>query len=198
MPAAGAVQVTSVALVCLQVEGGSLPVASPLLLARTSAAISGLGVGLDFGVGDIFIAALACEPEPLRPTQVPTPTRTRTAAASAAIQRGRRYHCGSRGPPGGGRTGLPRIRDAVLTAVRGDGPTGITLSGRRLARAGRRPVIGLAVRGGGAGRDGIHDGATRVHPAGHGAPGELVRRWRLGPAAGRGTGLRPGDRRSVG
>src|SRR6185312_12020515 len=99
MPAAGAVQVTSVALVCLQVEGGSLPVASPLLLARTSAAISGLGVGLDFGVGDIFIAALACEPEPLRPTQVPTPTRTRTTAASAAIQRGRRYHCGPRGPP---------------------------------------------------------------------------------------------------
>src|ERR1700760_1052857 len=100
MPAAGAVQVTSVCLVLLQVEGGSLPVASPLLLARMSAAISGLGVGLGLGVGDIFIAALACEPEPLRPTQVPTPTRT--AAASAAIQRARRYHCGSRGPPGDG------------------------------------------------------------------------------------------------
>jgi hypothetical protein len=102
MPAAGAVQVTIVALVCLQVEGGSLPVASPLLLARASAAISGLSVGLGLGVCDVFIAALACEPEPLRPTQVPTPARTRTTAASTAIQRGRRYHCGSRGPPGDG------------------------------------------------------------------------------------------------
>src|SRR5215467_7931416 len=102
MPAAGAVQVTTVALVCLQVEGGSWPVASPLLLARTTAAISGLGVGLGLGVCDGLIAAVACEPEPLRPIQVPTPARSRTTAASAAIQRGRRYHCGSRGPPGDG------------------------------------------------------------------------------------------------
>src|SRR6478672_12144122 len=102
MPAAGALEVKSVPLVCLQVEGGSLPMASPLLLARMSAAISGLCVGLGFGVCDIFIAALACEPEPLRPTQVPTPARTRATAASTAIQRGRRYHCGSRGPPGDG------------------------------------------------------------------------------------------------
>jgi hypothetical protein len=37
MPAAGAVQVTTVAFVCLQVEGGNLPVASPLLFAKRSA-----------------------------------------------------------------------------------------------------------------------------------------------------------------
>src|SRR5258705_9525686 len=102
MPAAGAVQVTWVELSCLQEEGGSLPVASPLLFARTSAVISALVVGLGFGVEDIFIAAFGGEPDPLRPTQVPTPARTRTTAASAAIQRGRRYHCGPRGPPGDG------------------------------------------------------------------------------------------------
>src|SRR6201994_548424 len=102
MPAAGAVQVTSVCLVLLQVEGGSLPVASPLLLARMSAVISGLCVGLGFGVCDIFIAALACEAGPLRPNQAPPPAKSTTTAASAPIQRGRRYHCGSRGPPGDG------------------------------------------------------------------------------------------------
>src|SRR4029077_15322224 len=89
-------------LVCLQVEGGSLPVASPLLLARTIALISGLGVGLGLGVCDISLAPVSGEPEPLRPTQVPAPARTRTTAASTAIQRGLRYHCGSRGPPGDG------------------------------------------------------------------------------------------------
>ena len=102
MPGAGAVQVTCVELSCLQVEGGSLPVASPLLFVRMSAVISALVFGLGFGVDDIVIAAFGCEPEPLSPTQVPTPASTRTTAASAAIQRGRRYHCGSRGPPGDG------------------------------------------------------------------------------------------------
>src|SRR6476659_11202582 len=102
MPAAGAVQVTCVELSCLQVEGGSLPVASPLLLVRASAVISALVLGLGFGVDDIFTAAFGCGPEPLRATHVPTPASTRTTAASAAIQRGRRYHCGSRGPPGDG------------------------------------------------------------------------------------------------
>ena len=102
MPAAGAVQVMCVELSCLQDEGGSLPVASPLLLVRASAVISALVFGLGFGVDDIFIEAFACGLEPLRPTQVLTPARTRTTAASAAIQRGRRYHCGPRGPPGDG------------------------------------------------------------------------------------------------
>src|SRR5436309_2909984 len=102
MPAAGAVQVTWAGLSCLQVEGGSLPVASPLLFARASALISGPAVGLGVGVDDIFAATLACEPEPLRPTQVLTPATTRATAASTAIQRGRRYHCGSCGPPGDG------------------------------------------------------------------------------------------------
>src|SRR5215475_8543440 len=126
MPDAGAVQVTTVALVCLQVEGGSLPVASPLLLARMSAAISGLGVGLGFGVCDTFIAALACEPEPLRPTQVPTPARIRTTAASAAIQRGLRYHCGSRGPPGDGGGGPGGGRGSVGPATPSPGGGGAT------------------------------------------------------------------------
>src|SRR6266513_2887689 len=102
MPEAGAVQVTCVELSCLQVEGGNLPVASQLLLVRVSAVISALVFGLGFGVDDIFIAALACVPDPLRPTQVPTPASSTTTAASATIQRGRRYHRGSRGPPGDG------------------------------------------------------------------------------------------------
>src|SRR5437773_8117058 len=102
MPGAGAVQVTCVELSCLQVEGGSLPVASPLLLVSASAVISALVFGFGFGVDDIFIEAFACEPEPLRPTQVPTPASSTTTAASAAIQRGRRYHFGSRGPPADG------------------------------------------------------------------------------------------------
>src|SRR5204862_183324 len=105
MPEAGAVQVTCVELFCLQVEGGSLPVASPLLLVRASAVISALVFGLGFGVDDIFIAAFGCVPGPLRATQVPTPASSRTTAASAAIQRGRRYHCGPSGPPGAG--GVP-------------------------------------------------------------------------------------------
>src|SRR5690348_5596894 len=96
MPPPGAVQVTWVGLSCLQAEGGSRPEASLLLFARVSAFISALGTGL-------CDAVPGCAPEPpLRPIQVPTPARTRTTAASTAIQRGCRYHCGSRGPPGDG------------------------------------------------------------------------------------------------
>src|SRR6201989_147249 len=102
MPAAGAVQVTCVELSCLQVEGGSLPVASPLLLVSASAVISALVFGLGFGVDDIFIEPFGGGLDPLRPIQVPTPASSTTTAASAAIQRGRRYHFGSRGPPGDG------------------------------------------------------------------------------------------------
>src|SRR5690349_15179992 len=104
MPAAGAVQVTCVELSCLQVEGGSLPVASPLLLVRASAVIRALVFGLGFGVDDIFIEAFACEPEPLRAAQVPTPASSTTTAASATIQRGRRYHRGPGAPPADGGT----------------------------------------------------------------------------------------------
>src|SRR5215831_8974120 len=99
MPAAGAVQVTLSGLSCLQVEGGSWPLASALLSARMSAAISALG----FGFGDIDgIVALWCDPDPRSPAQVPAPARTRTTAASTAIQRGLRYQRGSLGPPGPG------------------------------------------------------------------------------------------------
>src|SRR5690242_10096331 len=100
MPGAGAVQVTVVALACLQAEGGIRPLASALWLARMSAAISALLVG--FGFGDIdAITALVCGPDRLSPAQVPSPARTRTTAASTAIQRGWRYQRGSRGPAGG-------------------------------------------------------------------------------------------------
>ena len=96
MPVAGAVQVTWVAVSCLQADGGSMPPASLLLFARMTAFISALGTGL-------CDAAPECAPEPpLRPTQVPTPARTKTTAASTAIQRGCRYHCGPRGPAGDG------------------------------------------------------------------------------------------------
>ncbi|HWM98854.1 MAG TPA: cation transporter, partial [Streptosporangiaceae bacterium] len=44
-----------------------------------------------------------------------------------------------------GLTGLPRSRDAVFTAVGREGPAGLTRTGP--ARAGRRPVAGLAVTG---------------------------------------------------
>src|SRR6266487_1029115 len=103
MPAAGAVQVTLARLSCLQLEGGSLPVASALLFARMSAFISALVVGLGLAdIDGIVVARLACEPEPLRPAQVPSPAATRTTAASAASQPGRRYQRGPRGPPGDG------------------------------------------------------------------------------------------------
>src|SRR5690242_1251050 len=101
MPATGAVQVTLAGLSCLQAEGGSWPFASGLLFARASAAISALVVG--FGLADIDgIVALWCDLDPFSPAQVPRPARTRTTAASAAIQRGRRYQRGSRGPADGG------------------------------------------------------------------------------------------------
>src|ERR1700760_372777 len=102
MPDAGAVQVTCVAVSCLQVEGGSLPVASPLLFVKASAVIRALVFGLGFGVDNIFIASFGWVPEPLRPIQVPTPASSTTTAASATIQRGRRYPCGPRGPPDDG------------------------------------------------------------------------------------------------
>src|SRR5689334_1881168 len=98
IPPAGAVQVTTVGTPCLQVPGGSSPAASALWLARTSAAISALGLG--FGFGDIAaIVALGCDPGRPSPAQVPSPARTRAAAASTAIQRGWRYQRGSRGWP---------------------------------------------------------------------------------------------------
>ena len=99
---AGAVQVTWFGLSCLQADGGSWPLASLLLFVTISAFISAPVVGLGFGLGDIAGAALGCEPAPLTPTQVLTPATTRITAASTAIQRGRRYHCGSCGPPGDG------------------------------------------------------------------------------------------------
>src|SRR6266568_1126127 len=104
MPDAGAVQVTVVALSCLQVEGGSWPLTSALLFARTSAAISafGVGFGFGFGFGDVAVVALWCDPKPLSPAQVPRPASTRATAASTAIQCGRRYQRGPRGPAAGG------------------------------------------------------------------------------------------------
>src|SRR3954447_9465477 len=94
MPPVGAVQVTWVGVVCLQAEGGSIPVASLLLFARMTAFISALGTGL-------CDAAPECAPEPpLRPIQVLRPATTRTTAASTAIQRGCRYHRGPRSPRG--------------------------------------------------------------------------------------------------
>src|SRR5512140_1673557 len=100
MPEAGAVQVTWVWLSCLQVDGGSWPLASLLLFARISAAISAPVVGLGFGLGVIVVEAWACPPEPpLRPAQMPTPARSTTTAASAASQRGCRYQRGPRGSP---------------------------------------------------------------------------------------------------
>src|SRR5690349_9442552 len=99
IPPYGAVQVTTAGTPCLQVEAGSRPAASGLLFARMSAAISALVLG--FGFGDIAaIVALGCGPGRLSPAQVPSPARTRATAASTAIQRGRRYQCGSRGPAG--------------------------------------------------------------------------------------------------
>src|SRR6266852_2865180 len=103
MPVTGAVQVTLAGLSCLQVEGGSLPVASALSFARMSAFISAPATG--FGLADIdgiVVAPFACEPEALRPAQVPRPAATRTTAATAASQRVRRYQRGSRGRPGAG------------------------------------------------------------------------------------------------
>src|SRR2546421_3276816 len=103
MPAAGAVQVSLAGLSCLQLEGGSLPVASALLFARMSAFISALVVGLGLAdIDGIVVAPLACEPDPFRPTQVPRPAATRTTATSVAIQRGWRYQRGPRGRPGDG------------------------------------------------------------------------------------------------
>src|SRR6266487_3875926 len=110
MPAAGAVQVTLAGLSCLQDEGGSLPVASALWFARMSAFISALVVGLGLAdIDGIVIALFACEPDPLRPAQVPRPAATRITAASAASQRGRRYQRGSRGrlDRGGAPAGCP-------------------------------------------------------------------------------------------
>src|SRR5258708_3981643 len=98
MPTNGAVQVTIVEPSCLQVEGGSLPVASPLLLVTMTAFISALVVCFGFAGG---IAILAGR-EPLSPAQVPSPAATRTTAARSASQRGRRYQCGPCGRPGGG------------------------------------------------------------------------------------------------
>ena len=98
MPGAGAVQVTWVGVFCLQVEGGSRPLASLLLFARMSAFISAIGTGLC----DIVPEVPACPLEPLRPIQVPSPATARISTASGASQRGWRYQCGPRGRSGGG------------------------------------------------------------------------------------------------
>src|SRR6516164_5690531 len=57
MPGCGAVQVTIVALCCLQVDGGSRPLAPPLWLASMSAAISALS-GFAFGLADMDDVAM--------------------------------------------------------------------------------------------------------------------------------------------
>src|ERR1700759_4528602 len=107
MPGAGAVQVTWVAEACLQVEGGSRPWAWALLFVTMIAFISALVAGFGFGGIDGIVEAPACEPEPLRPAQMPTPARSTTAAASAASQRGCRYQRGPFGWPGGGGVPAP-------------------------------------------------------------------------------------------
>src|SRR5882672_5653476 len=99
MPGAGAVQVTAAAPACLQVDGGIRPMASALLSASVSAAISALVVCL--GLGGAAVAAPWSDPDPRSPAQVLSPARTRTTAARPAIQRGRRYQRGARGPAGG-------------------------------------------------------------------------------------------------
>ena len=89
IPGAGAVHVTIVALCCLQVRGGSRPLAPPLWLARIIAAIKALG---GFGVPDADEAALFCGFDPDRPltrAQVPAPAASRNRAVRAAIQPGR-------------------------------------------------------------------------------------------------------------
>ena len=62
IPGAGAVHVTIVALCCLQVEGGSRPLAPPLWFARMIALISALG--LAFGLAGADEAAWLCAWDP--------------------------------------------------------------------------------------------------------------------------------------
>src|SRR6266536_1721610 len=103
MAAAGAVQVTFAGLSCLQVGGGSLPLASALALVRASALISALAVCAGFGLDGVMVGMLLPgELVALRPAQVPRPAAARTSAASAASQRGRRYQRGAGGRPAGG------------------------------------------------------------------------------------------------
>src|SRR5580704_1565973 len=107
MPVNGASQVTIAVPCCLQLEGGSLPAASALLLVVTSALIKALVFGLAFALADIDAMALmpaACEPEPpLSTAQVPTPAPMTTRAARAAIQgTSLRREREAGGPAGGG------------------------------------------------------------------------------------------------
>src|SRR5579859_644032 len=101
IPGAGAVQVTIVAPCCLQLEGGSSPLAPPLWSASMIAAISalgGAGLALALAVIDGMVMAAARPPwPPLSPAQIPAPAAIRISAVSAAIQRGWRNH--RRGAP---------------------------------------------------------------------------------------------------
>src|SRR6516165_172821 len=108
MPGAGAVQVTIVVLCCLQVDGGSRPLAPPLSFASVSALISALG-GWAFGLAEADMEDMAIPPAcafdpPLTRAQVPRPAATRTSAVSAAIHPGRanQRRDGSRRPGAGG------------------------------------------------------------------------------------------------
>src|SRR6516225_5214940 len=162
MPGAGAVQVTIVALCCLQVEGGIRPLAPPLWLASVSAAISALG-GSAFGLAeadmdDIDMAPPCGFDPPLTRAQVPRPAATRTSAVSAAIHPGRANQrrggpdrpgaggCGS-APPGGGGSLAGRRWETMVSPCRA------------------RPAGGPAARppaasGGGANADGAYSGAV--------------------------------------
>ena len=192
MPGAGAVQVTIVEPCCLQVEGGSLPVATELSFVSLSALISALGAAFfGFALADIVgmvFARPATSSRSARPRcPVPRPPGPGRQAAPASAA------CGTTADPAGGlaaaaRGGLARLtraRDAELAAVGGEGAT-------RLARAGlaivRLVVAGLAVacgrprlagpgRRGRGRRPGNRVGETAsARRAGHVAPGEPVRR----------------------
>src|SRR5215472_4664320 len=132
MPGAGAVQVTIVALCCLQVDGGIRPISPPLWLASVSAAISALG-GLAFGLADADIDDMDMAPAcgfdpPLTSAQVPRPATTRTSAVSAAIQPGRANQ--RRRGPGGPDAGGPDAGGRG-SAVPGGGGVGGSPSTRR-------------------------------------------------------------------
>src|SRR5579859_6858336 len=92
MPGAGAVQITCVALICLQLAAGSRPLAPPLSLATMIAFISALvGVLLTLGLADIdgMVMAPGRDPWPApSPAQMPAPAAARISTVSTAIQRG--------------------------------------------------------------------------------------------------------------
>src|SRR5215469_12791444 len=162
MPGAGAVQVTIVALCCLQVDGGIRPLAPPLRLASVSAAISALG-GSAFGLAeadmdDIDMAPLCAFDPLLTRAQVPRPAATRTSAVSAAIHPGRANQrrggpdrpgaggCGS-APPGGGGGSLAGRRWETMVSPCRARPAGVPAAGPPAASGGG-PNAGGANAGG--------------------------------------------------